>query len=67
MFISKIRSVAPPFSKTQEEGLNWLAGAYKLYQKTQTSSVEEYKKLLRRVGCSPAQISNAISFCPTSI
>jgi predicted naringenin-chalcone synthase len=64
MFISKIRSVLPPFSKTQAEGLNWLSGAYKLYQKTQKSSEDEYKKLLRRVGCSPSQISKRNFFLP---
>lgn len=64
MFISQFRSQIPSFSKTQEQGLEWLADSYKRYQKSQTSSKEDYIKLLRRVACSPEQISKRHFFLP---
>jgi predicted naringenin-chalcone synthase len=48
--------------KAQEAGTQWLQRAYRHYQKDHTSTEEDYARLLKRVGVSPAQISQRMYF-----
>lgn len=56
MYLNNFLSIQPPYLKQQAQGLQWLAAAYRLAQKEQTYTEEEYTKLLRRVACSESQI-----------
>lgn len=49
---------APDFEKEQSDSFQWLKSAYSHYQKSHTSTPEDYEKLLKRVGVNPAQIQS---------
>ncbi|WII72178.1 3-oxoacyl-[acyl-carrier-protein] synthase III C-terminal domain-containing protein [Bdellovibrio sp. 22V] len=66
MYLQNFLSINPPYTKNQTEGMKWLAAAYKLAQREQTYSEEEYSKLLNRVGCPETQIQTRGFFLPDS-
>jgi predicted naringenin-chalcone synthase len=64
MFLSRIRTLNPPHKIAQQDCLSWLATTYLEHQTKQSSSLAEYQKLLKRVGCAPEQIAYRYSFLP---
>ncbi|XGC81157.1 3-oxoacyl-[acyl-carrier-protein] synthase III C-terminal domain-containing protein [Bdellovibrio bacteriovorus] len=66
MYLENFNSIQPPFPTNQSEGLKWLAAAYKVAQKDQSYSEEDYAKLLQRVACSESQIATRRFFLPDS-
>lgn len=62
MYLENFYHITPPYSRHQNDGLKWLAAVYKLAQKDQSYSEEEYSKLLQRVGCSEHQIQHRYFF-----
>lgn len=57
MYLTNFYSIQPPYPKNQNDGLKWLAAAYKIAQRDQAYTEEEYSKLLQRVACSEPQIA----------
>lgn len=66
MYLKNFYSIKPPYHRKQNDGLKWLAAAYKIAQKDQSYSEEEYSKLLNRVACSEAQIQTRSFFIADS-
>lgn len=66
MYLENFNSIQPPYPKKQTEGLQWLAAAYKVAQREQGYSEEEYQKLLQRVACNESQIATRRFFLPDS-
>lgn len=66
MYLTNFYSIQPPYPKNQTDGLKWLAAAYKIAQKDQAYTEEEYSKLLQRVACSESQIGTRKFFLPDS-
>jgi len=66
MYLHNFHSIQPPYPKQQSEGLKWLAAAYKIAQKDQAYSEEDYAKLLQRVACPESQIHTRKFFVPDS-
>ena len=64
MYLENFHSIRPPYEKNQSWCFDWLSTAHKLAQKTQNMSQESYLKLLKRVGCSEAQIEQRCFFVP---
>ncbi|MGZ3772860.1 MAG: 3-oxoacyl-[acyl-carrier-protein] synthase III C-terminal domain-containing protein [Pseudobdellovibrionaceae bacterium] len=62
MYLENFFSIQPPYHRKQNDGLKWLAAVYKVAQKHQSFSEEEYSKLLQRVACSESQIQNRSFF-----
>lgn len=66
MYLQNFFSIQPPYKKNQSDGLKWLAAAYRIAQKEQAYTEDEYAKLLHRVACSESQISNRSFFLSDS-
>ena len=64
MYLTAFQIIDPPFAIEQSRSLDWLANAYVRYQKVQTHSQSEYLKLLKRVGCAPAQVAKRFHYLP---
>lgn len=64
MYLKDFHSIQPPYSRNQSDSLKWLAAIYKAAQQIQTSSEDEYAKLLHRVGCPETQIQTRRFFIP---
>lgn len=62
MYLENFCSLQPPYHRKQNDGLKWLAAVYKVAQKDQSYSEEDYSKLLQRVACSETQIQNRSFF-----
>ncbi|MGZ3769401.1 MAG: 3-oxoacyl-[acyl-carrier-protein] synthase III C-terminal domain-containing protein [Bdellovibrio sp.] len=66
MYLKNFFSIQPPYPRNQNDGLKWLAAAYKVAQKDQSYSEEEYNKLLQRVACPESQIQTRRFFIEDS-
>ncbi|WP_413943860.1 3-oxoacyl-[acyl-carrier-protein] synthase III C-terminal domain-containing protein [Bdellovibrio sp. HCB-162] len=66
MYLTNFYSIQPPYPKNQTEGLKWLAAVYKIAQRDQAYTEEEYSKLLNRVACPESQIGTRKFFLPDS-
>lgn len=64
MYLNNFQSVLPPYSRTQADSLKWLAAIYKVAQKSQSNTEDDYNKLLQRVACSDRQINTRLFFIP---
>lgn len=64
LYLTAFQIIDPPFAIEQSQSLDWLSNAYVRYQKVQTHSQSDYLKLLKRVGCAPAQVAKRFHYLP---
>lgn len=67
MYLENFFSITPPYSRTQEQCLQWLAEAHRISQPQIKTTQDEYLKILHRVGCNEKQIQQRFFFTPDLI